>query len=357
MSSLPPTGGPHGPGILVRRSVLLTLCAGLLVAGFLLWQQNQRPGETGQDLAAVPSSPVVRKVETGGDAPPGARPQRVVRSRVAEVGAPDGQPVKTVESNLELLGPLAPGESMDSWLNTVLQAVLKTPVERARSWRRAAEAGDAAAAFRQHVLAMLCLYGPRHGWQLDQRLDDLRDRLDKLEELDETQANQQVEYIQRELREAQATHALCAHLDPELDLRVEALEWLETAAELGHRGAQRFYPYFGRSLLLSFEGGLAFEQPGLVEEFQLRARRYGESLLATGHPEGYLAMSELYFDGSAYPRDYVRSYAYALAAEWLYGGQENRVTQLRLRLLDGRISPEGKEQAMTLVAELLAQRP
>ncbi|MEM9530142.1 MAG: hypothetical protein AAGA23_04435 [Pseudomonadota bacterium] len=339
----------------MRRRILLFLGAGMLLSALTLVQYNRHAGEGASPEASL-TPPVITPTEEPAEKDkPGAKPHRVLDTRAA--AAPETQQAEFAAPSPDVLGPLAPGESVDTWLTAMLQGVLKTPAAQARTWRSNAEGGDAAAAFRQHVLAMLCLHGPRTDWQLERRLEDLNDRLDKLGELDEAQAAQQVEYIQIELREAQATNALCAHIDPELDLRVEALEWLETAAELGHRGAQRVYPFFGRSLILGWEGSLAFEQPGLVEEYQLRARRYGEALLATGHPEAYLMMSELYFDGSAFPRDYARSYAYALAAEWLEGGQVNRVTQMRMRLLDGRVSPEDKEHAMTLASELLAERP
>ncbi len=139
----------------------------------------------------------------------------------------------------------------------------------------------------------------------------------------------------------------CSSLDPALDLREEALEWLTLSADLGHMAAQLSYYQNAQALLRD----VAFREPQRIYEYQERARVYIQSLLQTGHPEAYAVMAIALDDGYIYEKDPQLAFAYAnLASDKGFGFLGN-YWSLQYGL-EGQITLEEANDAKELSSEI-----
>lgn len=243
-----------------------------------------------------------------------------------------------------MAGDALASNSFNTWTDAYYEAVENATPDDYRKTRERAEQGDAEAAFWLHWYFDICIHQPRTDWQLERTLAEIRESIEDYEGA---------------MREAMAAEAdrvvhgyrLCSILDPEFDARVASLEWLQVAADLGHHGALRLYHRQARMLLGAMSSNLGFREPGRIAEFKARSIDYAQALMETGHPQAYLLAAEMYFSGAAYPRDYVKSYAYALAAN-AFDAMESD-TEITRNQARRHLSPSQVREAERLADEIL----
>ncbi len=246
----------------------------------------------------------------------------------------------------DMAGDALATNSFMAWMDAAVESVQNATPDEYRERRERAERGDAEAAFWLHWYFFMCMDSPRTEWQLERVLAEIREGIDGHDDA---------------MREAMAQYAeqvldgfrLCSVLEPEFDARLAALEWLQLAADLGYHGARRMYHFQAKHLLSGAASNLVFREPGRISEFKARAADYAHALMETGHPQAYLLAAEMYLAGAAYPRDYVKSYAYALAA-MAFDGMESD-TQMTRNLARQHLSPSQVREAERLADEILDQ--
>ncbi|MEM7706190.1 MAG: hypothetical protein AAF358_11590 [Pseudomonadota bacterium] len=333
------------------RWVSALLLATVLAVLFLVFPRPQMPLVSGESGFIRDNSHVLPEPWLGTAAKePETISKRAGKTNWKRQGAVG--PIDTSTVNQAYLGPFAPGVRLDGWLEEYFFTIQDQSANDMEVQRNLAGKGDANAAFWMYVYCVHCLAGPRTDCQLERKLAEYEGMLNEPNISDE-QASQVTQGIEN----LYAILELCSDTVDNNNLRSEALQWLHTAADLGHMGARRLYHYYARWLILGNGSGLAFEYPGLVQEFQERAKTYANSILALGHVQAYVLLSEMYFAGDVYPRDFMQSYAYALAAEEIEGDQLENTTRMRLRRVEYRLSPREKAEARKLASTLVAQLP
>ncbi len=326
---------------------MATACA-VLVLVFPRTQSLHHPNE---------AESIVRKIHdlseetAGADASPSAILRKLTASSVPHKSSPRNAPES---SNLSpaLLGPFAPGVGLDQWLEEFFFSLQNQSAGDVANKRDLALKGDANAAFWMYVYCVRCLAGPRTDRQLERKLAEYEGMLNERNITEEKSS-----LITQEIEDLYAILELCSDTSDNDNMRTEALQWLHTSADLGHMGARRIYHFYGRWLVLGNGSALAFKYPGLVQEFQERSKVYADSILALGHVQAYVLLSEMYFAGDVYPRDFLKSYAYALAAEEIEGDQIENTTKMRLRRVEYRLSPTDRAEARELASTLVSQIP
>ena len=273
-----------------------------------------------------------------------------VKSRTRRLAAVDFP----YESSVQEQGPFVDDHSLDpevsafKWMDFVFESVRNASLAEYHETRIKAENGDAAAAYWLYEYFHICDYYPRVDWQLDRKLSEIQLRVDAM--IDNAN-DTNLERLTKEIDEHTQGYQLCSVLDPAFDAKSAALEWLVRAADLGHMGAQRYFHMFARDLILA-NSYLAFQNPELISDFKIRAENYARELLKSGSPHVYLLMAEMYYVGDVYQRDYLKSYAYARAAD-LFGVAGDRVyAQNRVSMADVKLSPIQTQEAERLAREI-----
>lgn len=198
--------------------------------------------------------------------------------------------------------------------------------------RAMAEAGDGRAAYRLAKIRKYCsnwepmsLDKMRRIYQLSavkQRKVDPEHPLGSFEEF-------RVRFDDALKRSTRPVEELCAPLGdiPKQDFRQRYLQWLQMAAAAGNTEAMVEYAHVVVPHYAWLDGPDAARttQPLARADDIIRYRdqavAYLEKALATGEPRALLEYARQYHEGSLFPPDPVRAYAYVLA--WKYSGISN----------------------------------
>lgn len=176
---------------------------------------------------------------------------------------------------------------------------------------------DADLAYRIYTFYGNCTTTPRSSQTVDQQLGKFADYADRMAERDN---DAHLEAIESRVDRMMNVYELCLAIPPDLDARLEAVQWMTEAVHLGHEIAQVQYyekamgfmvrpDYFGE------QPPLVMKHPGLIEAFKSTAQYALSQGMEKGHPEAYLAMARVMMEGLIYPKDPVMAYAYARTAE------------------------------------------
>jgi TPR repeat protein len=216
--------------------------------------------------------------------------------------------------------------------------------------RNEALSGDADAAFWMYLFFSHCDSQPRVAWQLERALGWAQDDLDRAI-ADNPDRIGDWQWVQAEKLEQ--GFALCSILGPDFDTVSASLHWLEIAADLGHLAAQSGYYEQARWLITSEDGSLVFQNPGLIENYKIRADTYAKALLRSGHPESLILMSKMLRMGDVYDRDLKMAHAYARAAELDGTEGVQRWAKALQSMVEWELPPSELTEADELARDLL----
>ena len=172
---------------------------------------------------------------------------------------------------------------------------------------------DADMAYRLYMLYGNCSIAPRTDRHVDENLQRITSHTER--------ANaQMLERLESRANEFLDMYELCLLIPPDVDARLEAVNWMSEAVRLGHEIALvQFYEkamgFILRPDRWTNTPPLVMLHPGLISEFKATARYALSQAIERGHPEAYLAMSRAYSEGVIYPKDDMMAYAYLRAAE------------------------------------------
>lgn len=176
---------------------------------------------------------------------------------------------------------------------------------------------DADLAYRIYMFYGNCSATPRTSQAIDTQLDQMADHAERTA----SRGNSgHLEGIENSIDRMMNVYEMCLAIPADVDPRLEAVQWMTAAVELGHEIAQvQFYEkamgFMVRPDHFGEHPPVVMNNPGLIEAFKSTAR-YGLSQgLEKGHPEAYVAMARVLMEGLLYARDPVMAYAYARAAE------------------------------------------
>lgn len=176
---------------------------------------------------------------------------------------------------------------------------------------------DADMAYRLYMFYGNCSTVPRTSQAIDQQLGQFADHAEHIASRDNT-AN--LEGIESRVDRMMNIYEMCLAIPPDDDVHMKAVQWMTEAVHLGHEIAQvQFYDramgFIVRPDRSAGSPPLAMKRPGVVEAFKSTAEYALSQGMQKGHPEAYLAMSQVLLEGLIYPRDRVMAYAYARTAE------------------------------------------
>lgn len=303
----------------------------------------------------------------------------VVHSSIADTSspqrAPDPEPtdarpaLRTGASSKALTRPSAPTSEFESyvpqpytasidtnvhieeWLKSVEKQFLEATPEALDRKRREADAGDAEAAMWLYIVHRECLFAPGSQSEMDGRVEMFENQLEAVEGPPDYQ-----EMLLLELEKLAHISEFCTvFAEEDSDLLEDTLVWLHRAADLGHMGAQRIYHARGRELITDLRNGLAFRNPGLINEYVARADLYVRSLLENRHPHGLSLLSRMLAVGDVYEQDYPTAYAYARAAELVADGPLREEVMQRMNLAIRFLSPEELTEAEELARAIVRE--
>lgn len=293
-----------------RISIAIATLVALGLAAFFLWQPSQVDPEapTGERLAQVETT------DEGGvemQGPAFDEPGRIDPPYSSRRAQPMGEvQVKNLNRTLASQEPFPHDVLMDEYKAELWADIEANPPELLE---RGDPAIDGELAYRLYMFYGNCSVAPRTDQHIDKRLSRITNRAQNandraLERLEHT-ANQLLDHYE-----------LCMLIPPDVDPRMEAVNWMTEAVNLGHEIAQvQFYQKaMGFILRPDRYGGkppLVMLHPGLIEEFKATARYALKQGLEKGHPEAFLSMADAIDDGIIYPRDPVLAYAYLRMAE------------------------------------------
>lgn len=326
----------------------------VLVVGFVLFRQANPPwtgdatavgpaeSPTTEPARFIPHEPADRPGSQGGSTQSNRRLGQLGSGPTTEFdpGPAESSFTRTIELDLH----------MEDWVMAQYNAAFDGVPEDYSRKRAAAEAGDADAALAVYMLIRRCLNSPFTEWQLEQSVQRLEERLVNLPE----DAAGQADNILAQIDAVHNAYEFCSVLDgANVDLVAEALDWLNRAADLGHMGAQRIYHAHARYLIAGQDGSLAFQRPGLIEEFKARTDRYVRSLLEASHPHGLSLMSRMLTIGDVYERNYVMAYAYARATELVADGRLVEEARARMNWSGRYVSPTERMEAERIARDIV----
>jgi len=297
--------------------VLIALAAVLAALGWLAYAYLPGSGEGMQPAAPESQAQLEAGAITeslGGDAP-GAAPLAAREGDDAEELAQRARELgETRQSELRQLGssqaPFPHNERMGDYKASLWADIEANPPALVRPGDPTV---DAEMAYRLYMYYGVCSNVPRTAQQIDRRLQEMADRA-------ETARRRRLESLGYQADQLADMYELCQAIPPEVDCRLQAMDWMTEAVRLGHEVARvQFYekamgfmmrpdPWFGGPPLF-------LERTELIPQFKATASQALSGALENGHPEAYLAMSEAVLDGVVFARDPVMAMAYARAAE------------------------------------------
>ncbi len=239
---------------------------------------------------------------------------------------------------------------IDSWAAAQAEVIKSADPADFSKLKAQALAGDPEAAMWLYFFFDYCRKSPRTDW-------DVQNRLAQIEAVVQRSENQSrpidVDQYEQSLDSLMQSYRLCRQLGADFDADSAALEWITNAADLGHMGAQRLYHYRARDLIAGYDADLVFRHPELIAVFQRNAANYARQLLASDHPQGLLLMARMLQIGDVFPKDAVKAYAYAKAAEIIGTEGVSEDARGRMRWIVWDLSDEEIEEATELAYAIL----
>lgn len=297
---------------------LLFTIAGLLALAAVVCVVWQRPNT--DDLNTPPET--VRRPTVSPQPGPRivqANPETEAPSIAAERGSPTGDTAEpSVHTTFNDSQPIPHDVPFEQIKSELWQEVQTNPPELLE---RGDPAIDAEMAYRLYMFYGNCTMAPRTGHEIDRRLERLVMRAERAGQRSESRGSERfLEGLEQRADNMMDFYEMCLTIPQDIDTRLEAVQWMTEAVELGHEIAQvQFYDKAMGFLLRPDVFGelppLVMARPGLIDAFKSTARYALSEGMENGHPEAYLAMSQAIFEGLLYRKDPVMALAYARTAE------------------------------------------
>ncbi len=211
---------------------------------------------------------------------------------------------------------------------------------------------DADLAYRLYMFYGNCSVTPRTPEAVDARLKRITSRANRA-------SDEMLDRVESNANQLLDMYELCLLIPSDVDPRLEAVNWMTKAVRLGHEIAQvQFYDkakgFLLRADFFTDAPPLVMLHRGLIEEYKMTARYALSQAMKNGHPEAFLAMSEVYREGVIYPRDPIKAYAYLRAAE-IQAAQNQRILEYlgryKTRLVEA-LNPDQIAEAENLAQEI-----
>lgn len=330
-----------------KKKWIFLLISGVLVAGagYFFWERQH----------AIPASESVAETapEPVTDAMAGAEAELI-----SGLDAEESEPLEPMESSQDSQ-PLGESETRTVRERLIAQEPLPhdVPLDRFKAslWAEIQENPpdlpnfgdpdvDAELAYQTYLFYGNCSMAPRTAANLDFRLNQITARSDDRDE----------QYLERMERAAEQTfsfYELCLAIPPDVDARLEAVNWMAEAVRLGHEIAEIQYYDKVMGFLLrrdrwSNSPPIVMLYSGLLPEFKSTARFALNRALEKGHPEAFLAMSQAHIEGVIFPPDPVLAMAYVRVAE---------LEAVENQHIDARIARQKSQVAQMLNPDQLAE--
>ena len=322
---------------------LIGLFAFVLAAGLLFYSRTVEMPASGLPPTSLPSSV---EANAAADAPPpslaDAPPPQPLLANVA-LRAPSAMPppVTIRGAHVDMSG----FAGYDGWRQQARRALAASELlgepRRLHGFKQAAMRGDGEAAFIVYAYLHACAQAPVTRQQAEVWTQDHAQWLAR-----HPDQNPEEDYFRAN---AARLMDICAGYD-RAALGTEMYQWLRLSADLGFAAAYEIWLWEGRQLAISFalRGG-----SGWIAEYRGLTQQYLERWLASGHPQAFFNVSELYRQGKMGPRDLVYAVAYARALEHAsIPGAAELAEWVAGRGLELRLDDDQLHKAQRLAAEL-----
>lgn len=320
-----------------KRNISLLSLAVIIGAAYLLWhgQNGQHPEEqaleqstesTSESLVGTEAELIAEFEEAEQDPlePPFAQQQTQPLGEVE---------TRSIRKRLNEQEPLPHDVPLDRFKASLWAEIQKNPPDIPD---RGDPDVDAELAYQTYLFYGNCSIAPRTASNLDYRLKQITSRSDGRDE-------RYLERMERAAEQAFSFYELCLAIPPDVDARLEAVNWMGEAVRLGHEIAEVQYYEKAMGFLLRRDRWqnsppIAMMYSGLIQEFKSTARFALSRALEKGHPEAYLAMSQAHIDGVIFQIDPVLAMAYVRVAE--LESMENRSIDARIARQKDRVSEQ-----------------